>query len=153
MAELLLVRHELTVQASVERCFRVFTEGLGTWWPLQPYAIGSSPAASCAMEPRVGGRWYEVGEDGAECTWGHVKVWDPPHRVVLGWEIDAQWQPDPASTSEVDVRFAAAGEGATLVTLEHRGLEYYGAAAGQVRDSVGGDAGWSWLLHQFAEAV
>jgi uncharacterized protein YndB with AHSA1/START domain len=151
MAELLLVRHELVVRAPVERCFDVFTDGLGSWWPLQPYAIGQSPAKTCAMEPRVGGRWYEVGEDGTECTWGHVKVWDPPHQVVLGWEIDAQWQPDPDSTSEVDVRFTAVDDGSTRVELEHRGFEYYGDAAEQMRDGVGGDTGWPWLLQAFAQ--
>jgi uncharacterized protein YndB with AHSA1/START domain len=147
------VQRTLTVAAPPERAFTVFTERLGTWWPLQPYSIGEEPAVDAVVEPREGGRWYERAASGAECTWGHVRVWDPPGRVVLTWEISADWQPDPASTSEVDVRFTAEGDGRTRVDLEHRGLETYAERAEEMRAIFGSDNGWNGLLRPFAAAA
>ena len=147
------VRRTLTVAAPPERAFEVFTSGIGSWWPLQPYSIGAEPAVDAVVEPREGGRWYERAESGAECSWGHVRVWDPPRRVVLTWEISAAWQPDPEATSEVDVRFSAADGGRTLVELEHRGLETYAERAEEMRSIFGSDQGWSGLLAHFTAAA
>ncbi len=81
------VRKALMVEASAERAFRVFTEKLGAWWPVATHHIGKVPARTVMIEPREGGRWYEQGEDGSECNWGRVLVWDPPRRLVLAWQI------------------------------------------------------------------
>jgi uncharacterized protein YndB with AHSA1/START domain len=147
------VRRTLTVAAPPERAFAVFTEGIGGWWPLQPYSIGEEPAVDAVLEPREGGRWFERSAGGAECDWGHVRVWDPPRRVVLTWEISADWQPDPTATSEVDVRFSAVDGGRTLVELEHRGLETYAERADEMRGIFGSENGWGALLSQFASAA
>ena len=42
-------------------------------------------------------------------TVGHVRVWQPGERFVVGWEINANWKPESrvALTSEVEVRFIA----------------------------------------------
>ena len=146
------VRHALTVKAPAERAFRVFTERLGAWWPLEPYSIGESPAVDAALEPRVGGRWFERGEDGSECDWGHVLVWEPPHRVVLSWEISADWQPDPSAQSQVEVRFTPTDDG-TRVELEHRGIERHGTGWEGMRDAVAAPDGWDLGLGRFAEAA
>ncbi|HWT94549.1 MAG TPA: SRPBCC family protein [Solirubrobacteraceae bacterium] len=146
------VRHALTVKAPVDRAFAVFTQRLGAWWPLEPYSIGEAKAVDAALEPREGGRWYEIGEDGSECDWGHVRTFDPPHRVVLSWEISADWQPDPTATSEVEVRFTEV-EGGTRVELEHRGLETYGARTDEMRGIFGSEHGWNGLLRAFAAGV
>jgi hypothetical protein len=34
------------------------------------YKIGKANAVDAIIEPRVGGRWYERGEDGSTCDWG-----------------------------------------------------------------------------------
>ncbi|MEU4414824.1 SRPBCC domain-containing protein [Nocardia salmonicida] len=75
--------------------------------------------------PREGGRWYERGTDGTECDWGWVLVWEPPHRLVVTWQINGRWEydPDPARASEIEIRFTAEGPEQTAVTLEHRHLD------------------------------
>lgn len=76
------------VKASPERAFRFFTENLSRWWP-RNFSIGSSPMRDARLEPKVGGRWYEIGEDGSTCQWGEVIAWNPPEGVVLAWRIGA----------------------------------------------------------------
>ena len=147
------VNRTLTVAAPPERAFAVFTEGIGTWWPLQPYSIGTEPAVDAVVEPREGGRWFERSASGTECDWGHVLVWDPPNRVVLTWEISCDWQPDANARSEVDVRFTSDGDGRTRVDLEHRGLETYAERAEEMRSIFGSDNGWGGLLKHFVAAA
>ena len=151
--ETLVVRQSVVVDAPPERAFAVFTEGIGTWWPLDPYQIGEKPATTAVIEPREGGRWYERAADGTECPWGRVLAWEPPGRLVLTWEISCDWQPDPTAVSEVELRFAADGDGRTRVELEHRGLETYGERAQEMRDTFGSPGGWGGLLAKFVEAA
>src|SRR3982750_3703135 len=99
------VRKSLTVNVSQERAFSVFTSHFAEWWPLETHHIGKASVKTATIEPRAGGRLYETGVDGSECTWGHVKTWDPPRRLVLSWELSAEWQVDPSMNSVVDVQF------------------------------------------------
>jgi len=61
------VRKVMSVKAPPEVAWRVFTEKMGTWWPLAEYKIGKAKAVDAIIEPHVGGRWYELGEDGSTC--------------------------------------------------------------------------------------
>ncbi|MDQ1373352.1 MAG: hypothetical protein QOJ09_690 [Actinomycetota bacterium] len=151
----LAVHKTITVAAPLEKAFRVFTEGMSTWWPLDTHHIGQADAAEAVMEPRQGGRWYERGTDGSECEWGKVLVWDAPNRVVLAWMISPDWQhdSDEASTSEVDVRFVADGPEVTRVELTHGKLEHYGDRGTEMQGIFDGDGGWNALLQRFADAV
>jgi len=146
------VRKSITVPASPERAFEVFTARFGAWWP-RSHHIGASALASAVIEPRAGGRWYEVGEDGAECDWGDVLAWEPPSRLLLAWRIGADWKHHPDLLTEVEVTFTAAGAGATRVDLEHRLLERMGEDAQRVRDSVDSDGGWGGILKSYADAI
>ena len=103
------------------------------------------------MEPRTGGVWKERGEDGSECQWGKVLAWDPPARLVLAWQINAQWQYDPNLVTEVEVRFSPDGDG-TVVELEHR-LQGYGEAAEQMRQIFDGPTAWEGTLQHFAAEI
>lgn len=103
------------------------------------------------MEPKVGGRWYEIGVDGSECEWGKVLSWEPPRRIVLAWSINAQWQYDPAFVTEVESTFTAEAPKRTHVQLEHRQLERFGDAVEQVRGMM--DQGWLNQLERFASAA
>ena len=103
------VRKVISVKAPRAIAWRVFTEQMGTWWPLAVYKIGKTNAVDAVIEPRIGGRWYERGEDGSTCDWGTVLSWEPPTRLVLSWDITADWQPDPSVKTEIEVRFIAEG--------------------------------------------
>ncbi|HYW25187.1 MAG TPA: SRPBCC family protein [Terriglobales bacterium] len=143
----------ITVDVPIERAFRVFTESIDTWWPRE-YHIGQAEMAEAIMEPRAGGRWYERGTDGSECDWGRVLAWEPPHRLVVTWQINGQWQfdPDPAHASEVEVRFVADGPQRTTVELMHRYLDRL--VAGQaIHDAIGQGGGWNSILERFAKAA
>jgi uncharacterized protein YndB with AHSA1/START domain len=141
------VRKSIRVSASQAHAFDVFTSGLGRWWPRNA-TIGSSPLKMSVMEPRLGGRWYELGEDGSQTTVGKVLVWEPPQRFVISWDINSNWKPDPVVSSEVEVRFIAEGPAATLVELEHRKFEQMGAEGGaSMRKDV--DGGWPRMLEHF----
>jgi uncharacterized protein YndB with AHSA1/START domain len=137
------------VKAPVERAFEIFTSGLTRWWPAN-HGIGDKPIAKVWMEPKLGGRWLELSESGKETTVATIIEWQPPHRLVLLWQIDADWKPDAAMKSEVDVRFTPDGPDATLVELVHHKFESMGAAAGaKMRNDVNG--GWPGLLERFAQ--
>jgi uncharacterized protein YndB with AHSA1/START domain len=147
------IQGKVTVNAPIERAFRIFTESFTTWWPAD-YHIGEADMAEAIIEPREGGRWYERGVDGSECDWGHVLAWQPPHRLVVTWQINGQWQydPDPEHASEIEVRFTPDGSDQTTVELEHR-LIHRLVGGEAIRDSISGGDGWSAVLAHFAKAV
>jgi hypothetical protein len=57
------IRKTLRVKAPREKAFRVFMAGMGRWWP-KGHSLLGAPQRDVVVEPQVGGRWYEVGEDG-----------------------------------------------------------------------------------------
>jgi uncharacterized protein YndB with AHSA1/START domain len=144
------LRKVVSLQAPPAVAWRVFTKEMGTWWPLASHKIGAAKAVDAVIEPRVGGRWYERGDDGSTCDWGRVLAWEPPTRLVLSWEITADWKHDPDLKTEVEVRFVAEGEHGTRVELEHRHLDLYGARRDEMRGIFDSEAGWKGLLEAFA---
>jgi uncharacterized protein YndB with AHSA1/START domain len=145
------IRKSVVVRASAERAFRVFTEGFDRWWP-RSHSIGASPLKRAVIEPGVGGRWFGVGEDGTEDQWGDVLVWEPPHRLVLAWRINAQWVCDPKLLTEVEIRFTPV-DGGIRVDLEHRGLERLGADSEPAIAAMAGPNGWGKLLELFKDLI
>lgn len=149
----LAVRHTVTVEAPPERAFEVFTAGFTSWWPLTTHHIGDQTPVEEVLEPFPGGRCYERAADGTECDWGRVLAWEPPHRLLLSWEVSSQWKHARDVASEVEILFSAEDGGRTVVALEHRGLEVYGDRAQEMRDIFGSDGGWPGLLQRFAAAA
>ena len=147
------VRKTVTVNAPIEHAFRVFTEQHGRWWPLDTHHIGKVTAATAVIEPYIGGRWYERGVDGTECVWGSVLAWEPPHRLVLAWQITADWRYDLMLQTEVEVTFVAEGRGRTRLQLEHRYLDRYRDQAGMMRSIFESEGGWTGILVRFAAAA
>jgi uncharacterized protein YndB with AHSA1/START domain len=144
------VRKQVIVEASQEHAFRVFTDGIDRWWPRQHH-IGSSPLLREVLEPRLGGRWYAVSQDGSECDVGRVLVWEPPRRLVVTWQINGQWQYDPTFVTEIEVTFTPEGARRTRVELEHRLLERYGDAAPALREQLDKPSGWGITMEAFAQ--
>lgn len=147
------VRKTVRVDAPQAVAWRVFTQKMGTWWPLASYRIGKANAVDAIIEPHIGGRWYERGEDGSTCDWGRVLSWEPPSRLVLSWDITADWQFDPALKTEIEVRFIPDGESVTRVEFEHRHLDRYGARRDEMRRIFDVEGDWGRLLAQFARAA
>ena len=52
--------------------------------------------------------------DGSECAWGGVLAWEPSHRLLLAWQITADWRYDLKLETEVEVTFVAEGSGRTF---------------------------------------
>ncbi len=146
------VRSEIIVEAPPERAFRVFTQKIESWWP-SSHHISKVPMKNVIMDGRENGRWYEVGTDGSQCDWGRVLVWDPPRRLVLAWQLTAEWQFDADFMTEVEINFVPVDNRRTRVALEHRNLERYGVKAAEVRDAIGGDMGWPKILEGYAAVV
>src|ERR671934_2627489 len=143
------VRTSIVVEAAIERAFRVFTEEFGSFKPPE-HNLLAVEIAETVFEPRVGGHLYDRGVDGSECRWARVLAYEPPHRVVISWDISPQWQPetDLDKTSEVEVRFIPETAERTRVELEHRNLERHGPGWESERDGVGGDGGWPLYLER-----
>lgn len=148
------VQKTVTVRATPAHAFAIFTDDFDSWWP-RSHHIGRSPLKKALIEGRSGGRCYTLQEDGTDCDWGTVLVWEPPHRLVLAWQITADWQfePDLSKSSEVEVRFTALDHGRTRVDLEHRFLERMGPSGGAMRSTVDSPNGWSGTLALYAARV
>lgn len=151
-AEGTVVRHQVVVDAPIERAFKVFTEGFGGFKPREHNLLGV-PIAETIFELRVGGYLYDRGVDGSECRWSRVLAYEPPTRVVFSWDINPRWQveTDLEKTSEVEVRFVAETPERTRVELEHRHLERHAEGWEAVRDGVDGDGGWPLYLQRYGE--
>lgn len=146
----LSVRKNVRVRASAARTFKVFTEGLDSWWP-KTHHIGSSPMTRGVMEGFVGGRCYSEQADGTECQWGQIVAWEPPTRFVMAWQITPDWkfEPDLAKCSEVEVKFTPSADGTTWVELEHRCFERQGEGGNEMRKQVDSPGGWGQLMELF----
>ncbi len=148
------IRHDVVVNAPLERAFRVFTERFGDFKPRE-HNLLAVPITESVFEPRVGGHIYDRGEDGSLCKWARVVTYEPPNRVVFTWDIGPTWQveTDPARCSEVEVRFIAESSERTRVELEHRHLERHGDGWESVAAGVGGDAGWPLYLKRYVSLI
>jgi hypothetical protein len=146
------VRKSITVRANADRAFRVFTEGMDTWWP-RTHHIGKTPMLKTILEGRCGGRCYSTHEDGAQVDWGKVLVWEPPRRFVFAWQVNPDWtcQPDLAKSSEVEVTFLPQADGSTRVELEHRYISRHGAGWETMHTTMQGPGAWSGMLDLFAK--
>jgi uncharacterized protein YndB with AHSA1/START domain len=137
----------VTVKAAPARAFELFTAQIGRWWPAGK-TVGKTHAA-IVIEPRNGGRWYERDAEDVEIQWGRVIEWAPPSRLLLAWQLDSAWTYDPDFVTEVELSFAPATGGGTLITLEHRNLERFGDAAEKIAGQLGG--GWPSRMADFAD--
>ena len=143
------IRHDVVVNAPLERAFRVFTERFGDFKPRE-HNLLSVPIAESVFEPRVGGHIFDRGVDGSVCKWARILAFEPPSRVLFTWDIGPTWQveSDLTRTSEVEVRFIAESQERTRVELEHRHIERHGEGWESLL-GVDGDGGWPLYLGRY----
>lgn len=108
----------LTLKSTPEKAFNHFTKNIHVWWPLASHSISRNEAKTVIFEEGKNARIYEIENSGKEREWGRVLVWEPPHRLVYSWVLEA-----PENATEVEVNFEDAGGGKTDMTLIHRGWE------------------------------
>jgi uncharacterized protein YndB with AHSA1/START domain len=143
------IRREIVVSVGQATAFEVFTARMTDWWPSEHH-IGSAPIEQIVVEPREGGRWYTRHEDGSETSTGFVAAWEPPERLVVTWQIGADWHYDPGLITTVEVRFVPEGPDRTRVLLEHRDLECFGPDAERMRQTFSEPGAWAATLEAYA---
>ena len=72
-----------------------------------------------------------------------MTLWDPPSELGYRWHLGS----DPATATDVAIRFRPEGSATTRVEIEHRGWERLGEAATEWR--ARNHAGWDSLLAAF----
>jgi uncharacterized protein YndB with AHSA1/START domain len=147
------IRKAVTIQTDPERAFELFTNEMGTWWPLDSYSRAVNEfqhedveVAELVFQARMGGSILERMTDGRVLPWAEVIAWQPPQRVVLSWRPHSL----PEPPTEIEVTFAARA-GVTRVEVEHRGWE---RLSDEFRASLYEiyARGWPFTLRCFAEA-
>ena len=142
------VRQEVRVRLAPAAAFELFANRFDSWWPRDKSANPKTTLVEAVLEPRAGGRWYERGADGSICEWGRVLAYEPGKRLVINWQLGADYTYDPALVTEVEILFEPDGEG-TLVKLEHRNIERFGAKWEQMRAGISSPGGWPGILQAY----
>ena len=140
------IRKTIDVKAPVDRAFAVFAARMGDWWHKDHSLAQGKVQTGVIIEPVAGGRWYETADDGSEEDWGKVIAYEPPHRLVLNWQLNREFTYDPDLETIVEVRFEEVA-GGTRVEFEHRHLERLGEGIVQLFEEMEG--GWGMLLDLF----
>lgn len=142
MTELPPVRREVIVGADPDLAFRVFTEQIASWWPVEGHSVHGA-GSSVAFR---NGKIIETHPDQPDSVWGTVIIWDPPDSVEFTWH--------PGGTADragrVRVSFTRLGPARTLVQLEHSGWSVYAdpeAARNEYQN------GWPRVLGEYQDAV
>lgn len=138
--EIAPVVKSIDVRRSAADAFRIFTEEMSAWWPLETHTRAKTAAGEVTtgvtIEPRVGGRVYETLNDGRELEWGEVAQYEPGLRFAMNWTMGR-----PAAQSTlVRVRFEPLSEASCRVTLTHENWERMGEEAAKMREAY--DNGW-----------
>ncbi len=133
------IRREILVPVDPELAFAIFTERIGSWWPIATHGVYGHGASVAFEDDRL----VERSPAGTHSVWGTVKVWEPGVQIAFTWHPGQE----PGQASQVVVRFRPVADG-TLVVLEHSGWEVYSDPAG-ARDEY--DHGWPFVLGLYEE--
>ena len=141
------IRKTVLVDFTPAEAFELFTARIASWWPVGTHSYGGDAVKDLVLEPEVGGRLYEVTDDG-EQDWGRVLEWGAPGRLVLAWMLDGDWRfdPDGERASRVEVTFTEVGPDQTVLRLVHTGFEAHGEGGGSIHRGVGSATGWQAYL-------
>jgi uncharacterized protein YndB with AHSA1/START domain len=144
------VRHSVTVNADRKTAYRVFLEEFPQWWP--PMFRCTKVGAPLGVDPKEGGRWFEIDEEGTEHTFGRIQTVDVPNVLVVDWHLNGFGRVDPDNASQFTVKFVADGQKKTRIELEHTHFDRMGTKhAKRVRNGM--DKGWPTLLQAFHDKI
>src|SRR6476469_4179606 len=134
------------VDSSIDHAFRVFTDGIGSWWN-PDHHLFDAPLESMTFEPWAGGHIIDRYADGRECRWARVLAHEPPTRVAFSWDVSLDWhlESDLDKTSEVEVRFVAVAPQRTDVVLSHSNVARHGDGLASMRSAA--TRGWNLRRH------
>ena len=144
----MMVEKEIVIGRSRDDTFRLFTEGLGEWWPIPTHSIHGDDVVAAILEPRAGGRLYERTTDGTECEWGTIVEWNAPDGFSVSWKPNLD---DDAHRTTWTVRFEAIDDTTTRLELVHTGWEGFGDTAESARGMY--TTGWDLVLARFIEVA
>ncbi len=136
------LRLSFDVACNVDHAFRVWTQQIASWWPLQ-HTVSGEAGTTVVVEPHVGGRIFERAPSGMESEWGEITSWEPPGRLAYTWHIAA----DRRDSTDVEIEFVEVSESLTRVEVEHHGWERLGATGPQRRDT--NRDGWAAVIPAF----
>jgi uncharacterized protein YndB with AHSA1/START domain len=142
------VTKSVEVRVPIERAWEVFTQEMGSWWPLATHSISHEHGGvpdGLVVEGRVGGAIYETLADD-RLTWGTIAEWEPPRLLRVDWTVGSE------VTTQWTATFSATETG-TRVELVHTGFEAHGERAEAMRADYGSDDGWTFVLARFAEVA
>lgn len=150
----LKVSKSIIVDVPPVRAFELFIDQ-ERWWPIATHHRAEPAGEVAILEPFVGGRWYERSADGTETDWGRVLAFEPPRRLLLTWQVSADWtyESDPARASEIEVTFITEGRNRTRLVYEHRHLERYAIEAEQMRAALDRPGAAEAVLAAFESAL
>jgi uncharacterized protein YndB with AHSA1/START domain len=136
----------LDVRRAAADAFRLFTDEIASWWPMESHSRAKTAAGektiSVTIEPRVGGRVYETLSDGEERDWGEVVAYEPGALIKLQWRMGRS----AAEATDVSVRFEPLSDAACRVTLTHENWQRMGEDAAKMRE--GYNNGWVSVFEQ-----
>lgn len=123
--------------------FTLFTERAGEWWPSERRHTDDD-ASTIRIEPE--GRFYERAADGTEVQLGHVRRFEPPHRLALDWYPGT----GHAHPTFVEIAFEPIA-GGTRITVTHGA----GAAPNAIYNDnrAGYERSWDLVLPALAAAA
>jgi uncharacterized protein YndB with AHSA1/START domain len=145
------IKLEESVGIPNDIAWRMFTEDFHRWYPRE-YSWSGADLETIGLEPRLGGRCFEVGPFGFQLDWGRILVWEPPDCLVFTWQIspDRQPVPNPDHAGEVEVRFEET-RSSTNVKLEHRGFDRYQGDNNEYVRMMASEQGWPYILARFSD--
>jgi uncharacterized protein YndB with AHSA1/START domain len=139
------VLRTVVVRCSAEHAFTVFTQQIGSWWPMGSHSVFPGDGSTVTMDDT---QIVERAPDGRMDVWGEILLLDPPSELVFTWHPGRPEGPDTI----VRVTFRPEGE-ATRVDLEHSGWEVFGDDAAERRSGYADLEGWPLVLEQFVQHV
>ena len=132
----------LTVPLDSDRAFRLFTEEMADWWPLNKHSMSANTgetAQTVTVPKDLGAQVLEVKPDGTTTPWGRVTEFEPGKSFGMRWHVG---RPEDQAT-HVRVTFDVVADG-TKITLIHDNWQVLGNEATAMRENY--QNGWDFVF-------